>query len=151
MKCIWQVRSLPVSGGPGVETCLTDFSEYDAVTAPSTGQMAARAEPDPAAKGPCIVPESAGYRSLENQLYRVECIKAGNRSTARFVWSRENGSVVTRWVGQNGPELTVSSTGPDRHLGFGNGDWVELIDRRRELLEIPGRWCGCSPCATMFW
>ncbi len=131
---IWQVRSLPVAGGlaPG-PNCMTEFSEYNDATAPSTGRLAARAEPDPAASGPCIVPESAGYRSLENQLYRVECIHEGNRSTARFVWSRENGSVVTKWLGKNGPELTVSSTGPDRKLGFANGDWVELIDEGREL------------------
>ena len=38
----------------------------------STGRLAARAEPDPSSTDPCIVPEEAGYRRLENQLYRVE-------------------------------------------------------------------------------
>lgn len=130
---IWQIRSLQVgdSGTPG--TCLTSFEGFDDATAPSTGQLAARAEPDPAASGPCVVPENAGYRSLENQLYRVECIRAGTRASARFVWSRENGSIVTNWVAQNGPELTVSSPGPDQLRGFANGNWIEVFDRGREL------------------
>lgn len=134
-KRIWQVRSVAV-GDAG--SCLTPSSAFDDATAPSTGRLAARAAPDPAATGPCVVPETAGYRSLENQLYRVECIRAGTRATALFVWSRDNGSVVTSWVGQNGPELTVSSPGPDALRGFANGDWIELIDRGRELNGEPG-------------
>ena len=34
--------------------------------AESTGRLAARAEPDPPGSTPCIVPEEAGYRRLEN-------------------------------------------------------------------------------------
>ncbi|MEE4279078.1 MAG: DUF6519 domain-containing protein [Halieaceae bacterium] len=130
---IWQVRSVAVGNSGDAGSCLTPFAALEDATAPSTGRLAARAEPDPAATGPCVIPESAGYRSLENQLYRVECIRAGTRATARFVWSRDNGSVISSWVSQNGPELTVSSPGPDALRGFSNGDWIELIDRGREL------------------
>jgi hypothetical protein len=130
---VWQVRTVRVGDSGTPATCGDSFAAYDAAIAPSTGRLAARAEPDPAADGPCVLPEDAGYRSLENQLYRVECRVAGTRATARFVWSRENGSVATAWLGQNGPELTVSSAGPDLAHGFANGDWVELIDEGREL------------------
>ncbi|MDT8854068.1 DUF6519 domain-containing protein [Paracoccaceae bacterium Fryx2] len=135
---VWQVRTVRVGDSGTALTCGDSLAAYDAAIAPPTGRLAARAEPDAAASGPCAVPEEAGYRSLENQLYRVECRRAGNRATARFVWSRENGSVVTGWIGQNGPELTVSSPGPDRAHGFANGDWVELIDAGRELRAEPG-------------
>lgn len=135
---IWQVRTVRVGDSGTPVTCADSLPAYDAIITPPTGRLAARAEPDASASGPCIIPETAGYRSLENQLYRVECIRAGNRTTARFVWSRENGSVVTDWLGQNGPELTVGSTGPDRAHGFANGDWVELFDAGRELRGEPG-------------
>jgi hypothetical protein len=104
----------------------------------STGRLAARAEPDPPGSQPCIVPEEAGYRRLENQLYRVEIHAEGGLGTATFKWSRENGSVVTRWKGQDGDNLIVSSTGRDEVLGFANQQWVELIDEIREQAGTPG-------------
>jgi hypothetical protein len=106
--------------------------------ASSTGRLAARAEPDPAGSQPCIVPEAAGYRRLENQLYRVEIHTAGGLGTATFKWSRENGSIVTRWKGQDGDNLIVSSTGRDEVLGFANRQWIELIDEVREQAGTPG-------------
>ena len=42
----------------------------------------------------CQPTPAAGYRGLENQLYRVEIHQHGDESTATFKWSRENGSVV---------------------------------------------------------
>lgn len=130
---VWQVRTVRVAGPGTAVTCTDPFPEWDALVAPPTGRMAARSEPDPAAGGPCVVPESAGFRSLENQLYRVQVHQGGPRGTATFKWSRENASVAARWLGQNGPTLSVATTGPDRAHGFANGDWVELIDAGREL------------------
>ena len=54
---------------------------------------------------PCILPEKAGYRGLENQLYRVEIQKFGTETTVTAKWSRDNGSVAARIegiAGQNG-------------------------------------------------
>ena len=130
---IWQLRTVRVADAGATVSCTDDFAAFTEATAAPTGRLAARAEPDAAPSGPCIVPETAGYRSLENQLYRVEVHRAGTRTTARFKWSRENASVAVAWTGQTGPELAVSTTGPDRPLGFANGDWVELIDAGREL------------------
>jgi hypothetical protein len=106
--------------------------------ADSTGRLAARAEPDPPGTKPCIVPEEAGYRRLENQLYRVEIHTEGPLDTATFKWSRENGSVVTRWKGQDGDNLIVSSTGRDEVLGFANQQWIELTDEILEQAGTPG-------------
>jgi hypothetical protein len=106
--------------------------------AQSTGRLAARSEPDPTTTDPCVVPEEAGYRRLENQLYRVEIHAGGALDSATFKWSRENGSVVTRWLDQDGDKLTVSSAGRDAVLGFTNQQWVELSDEVRDQAGIPG-------------
>ncbi|TVP69174.1 MAG: carboxypeptidase regulatory-like domain-containing protein [Rhodobacteraceae bacterium] len=135
---IWQVRAVRVAAPGATVTCMDEFDAYAAATRSPDGQLSARAEPGAAPSGPCVVPETAGYRSLENQLYRVEVHTPGTRAAARFKWSRENGAVVSAWLGQNGDEATISSAGPDRPHGFSNGDWVELIDASRELRGAPG-------------
>ena len=58
--------------------------------------------------------------------------------TATFKWSRENGSVVTAWLGQDNLNLKVAGTGRDAPLGFASGEWVELTDDTRDLLGRPG-------------
>jgi Family of unknown function (DUF6519) len=107
----------------------------------STARLKAQTKPEEVSSDPCIVPESAGYRGLENQLYRVEIHRGGIAGEATFKWSKENGSVVAAWLGQDSANkhiLTVSSTGRDTVLGFSTGDWVELLDDVRELWGLPG-------------
>jgi hypothetical protein len=114
---------------------------------PNPGRLTAQpntSSPDPL---PCALPPQSGFRSLENQLYRVEVHTAGGYGTATFKWSRENGSVVFGIVpppGQSstgtttGSVLHVASTGRDASLGVKHGDWVELIDDRAEFLHGHG-------------
>jgi hypothetical protein len=148
-KTVWQVE-LVQAGAVGANiTCATDVPAYDALIAPSTGKLQAQAQPT-TTTDPCMVPATAGYRSLENQLYRVEIHKSGTgdatagATTATFKWSRDNGSVVAAWIappsGQNpGPNtIFVSSTGKDSVLGFAAGQWVELCDDAHELNFQPG-------------
>jgi hypothetical protein len=86
-----------------------------------------------------MIPAKAGYRSLENQLYRVEIHSGGSSGQATYKWSRDNGSVVTAWTaGTAAGDLTVTSTGRDAVLGFGPGQWVELTDDSHELNFQPG-------------
>ena len=70
-RTVWQVRSLflreRLNGADTGPLCGSG-----ALPAAPTGTLRARAEPDPADQGPCVVPPGAGYRGLENQLYRVE-------------------------------------------------------------------------------
>jgi len=85
------------------------------------------------------MPPGAGYRRLENQLYRVEIHKGGQPGTATFKWSRDNGSVVTSWLDKIDNDLTVSTIDRDEALGFSSGQWVELTDDTHELNGIPGK------------
>jgi hypothetical protein len=74
-QTVWQVRT--VFAGTGATNCLSTPAAYNDAIAPSTGTLAARARPEAASSSPCIVPQSAGYRGLENQLYRVEIFDGG--------------------------------------------------------------------------
>ncbi|MEP7339644.1 MAG: DUF6519 domain-containing protein [Acidobacteriota bacterium] len=143
-QIVWQVKILPVKptqttpGANAQPTCGSKFAEWDALTASTNATLNARTQP-PGNDSPCLIPPTAGYQRLENQLYRVEVHKGGALGTATFKWSRDNGSVVTTIEKPNGQELTVSDVGPDNVLGFANGQWVEVIDDRTELLSQPGQ------------
>lgn len=138
-KTLRQVRVFrlgPAALTPQQANCLTDSADWNALIAAGTGRVTARAEPGSQATGPCIVAPGAGYRRLENQLYRLEVHTGGTLGTATFKWSRENGSVVARWLGQDGASdehLLLASGGRDATLGFASGQWVELTDDTREL------------------
>ena len=94
----------------------------------------------------CITPPEARYRGAENQLYRVEIHTSGKAwdgeentkpTAATFKWSRDNGSVVAAWLGQEGENLIVSGV-RDRRRSFAAGQWVELTHDERELRGEPG-------------
>ncbi len=136
-RTVWQVGLLQPKVTGNI-TCATSLPEWDALIAPSTGTLTARAQPDPTATDPCMIPAKAGYRSLENQLYRVEIHAGGSGGQATYKWSRDNGSVVTSWLSQTAGDLAVSSTGRDAELGFAGGQWVELTDDTHELNFLPG-------------
>ena len=100
--------------------------------------MSIKAEGVPPDLDPCELPPSGGYRGLENQLYRVEIHDGGAVGTATFKWSRDNASVasnVVEIVSQTATstELKLASLGRDAVLRFNTGDWVEILDDRREL------------------
>ncbi len=134
-KTVWQVRLFQSPAGTG---CLTDVPAWDELVAASTGKLSARATPDPKSTDPCVVAPGAGYRRLENQLYRVEVHQGGTLGKATFTWSRDNGSIVTAWLKKTGDDLTVASLGRDPVLGFAAGGWVELTDGDHELTGQPG-------------
>ena len=215
-RTVWQVRLEGVAAGA---TCLSPLPDF----APTTGRMAAQANPEVIPPDPCLVPPTAGFKGLENQLYRVEIHHPGaaydltaaadavditafpagttnqatvaggawtpgdaveiyrgaagfdplvaelfvvvavdaagttltldhdlppfapgdaprlRRVAATFVWSRDNGSVVTAIEGLAGDEVTVRDLGPDDVRGFGPGHWVELVDDRLEREALPGQ------------
>lgn len=134
-----QVRLIRVSEDPDTEaTCATPFTAWDTATTAPTGALAARAEPEELPENECSMTPGAGFRSLLNQLYRVEIHDPGDETEATFKWSRENGSIVAAWQAKTGDELTVSSQGRDPQRLFRPGGWVELIDRERELRGEPG-------------
>lgn len=102
-----------------------------------SGTMAAWIPPADASDTPCVLPPESRYRGLENHLYRVEVHNSGDTGDANhvptFKWSRENGSIVTRWLGTTGNDLRVGSS-----RGFAAGQWVELTSDADDLLGQPG-------------
>ncbi len=144
VKTVWQVRVLPVKAPTtGGISCGDSLSEWDSLILPGTGAMSARALPQQANQNPLLLPATAGYTRLENQLYRIEIHKAGVLGTtgaaATFKWSRDNGSVVSTIEAINGQDLTVHDLGPDDVLGFSAGQWVEIVDDGRDLSGQPGQ------------
>lgn len=102
--------------------------------------LAARAEPGVETEEATIVPASAGYLGVENQLYRVEVHRGGRLgggSRPTFKWSRDNGSAEFRITEIAESEkraaepvltVTIASLGRDADTGLEVGDWVELVD-----------------------
>lgn len=138
-KTVCQVKLARV-GGVGDDLTCADFTDWTPASGASRRLMA-RTVPDPLAESPCIVPAQAGYRRLENQLYRVEIHRSGTAGTATFKWSRDNGSLVTEWTGPdtaNTSTLSVASTGLDSVQRFFPNQWVEITDDTRELHNEPG-------------
>jgi Family of unknown function (DUF6519) len=124
------------SSGP---TCDSQFDEWDALVADPDRRLNARTTAPPPDQGPCIVPPAAGYRRLENQLYRVEVHHGSDTGAPTFKWSRDNGTVVTTIRKISGKEIDVDDLGPDDVLGFASGQWVELSDDALEFAGQPGQ------------
>ena len=141
LKTVWQVKT--ALGGANI-SCDSEPPPWEAA---STGQLSARAEPDAQSDKPCIVPPGAGYRRLENQLYRVEIHRAGPiwdgqkatlATAATFKWSRDNGSIAARIASIAGDKITLTTSRRDSALGFAPGHWIEIIDADLELRGEPG-------------
>jgi len=132
-KTLRQVKLLLAGAIGDPIHCLSDLAAWTEITTPSTGSLCARTEPEIDAEDPCIVPAQAGYRGLENQMYRVEIHRVGPGNDLGIKWSRENGSVVFGWEKQDGDKLTLAGVGRDEVLGLAAEDWVELTDDDREL------------------
>lgn len=134
LQTVWQVKT--IEGNSCRSTQLP---------APSAGRLGSRAIAPPATDDPCLIAPGGGYRGLENRLYRVEIHtpgSAGDSTSIRFKWSRENASVVSsveKIEPQSNPSvLTVSRIGRDKVLRFQQGDWVEVLDDNHELMEHHG-------------
>jgi Family of unknown function (DUF6519) len=136
-KVVWQVKALPWNPDWG------DANSDSACALPlpsqvsiGSGRMAARVDPGPAFTDPCVIAPTAQYRGAENHLYRIEIHTGGDAASATFMWSRENGSVATRWLGiGNDPNsLIVKSS-----RGFAANDWIEVSHDALDLAGMPGQ------------
>lgn len=141
-RTVWQVKLMHVPDREkGPINCAVEPEAWEKATARSSGRLRARAEPETTGTHPCEVPARAGYRGLENQLYRVEVHRVVSDKEITIKWSRENGSVVAKWDKQDSRDadkLTLGSAGRDGVLGFTPDDWIELTDDARELHGGPG-------------
>jgi hypothetical protein len=142
IQTVWQVRVLKVTADAQTNLCKAAFPEWksliDGVT--TTGQMNARSSPPKSKTDPCMLPPLAGFQGLQNQLYRIEIFQPGDRASATFVWSRDNGMVETGIVSVDTSDysvVTVNSLGVDGLHSFAINDWVEIVDRNDELSGTP--------------
>lgn len=134
---VWQVKLLQVTPPSAINpTCATSFTEWDNLTAKATGRLNAKTV-TVQGQNPCQLPPSSGYRRLENQLYRVEVQKGGPLASATFKWSRDNASVETVIQNIDNSIITVADLGKDKELGFGLGQWVEIVDDESSLQSSP--------------
>ncbi len=140
LQTVWQVKVLANVGEINCATADADIPGWLAATAPSAGRLSTATAEPPGESSPCLVPPAAGYRGLENQLYRVEVHTPGPLGTATFKWSRDNATVASRVTHINPARdrITVESIGKDDVLRFNDGDWVEIIDDWLELHNLPG-------------
>lgn len=88
-------------------------------------KLAARVGPSEPSDAPRVHPPESRYRGLENHLYRIEIHDSGDTADANnlptFKWSRENGSVASRWLGTTGNDVRVADSG-----GFDADQWIEF-------------------------
>jgi photosystem II stability/assembly factor-like uncharacterized protein len=142
-RTVAQVRALPLpAASPFDWNCDSSIAGWDALVNAPRPHLAARAEPQLAAANLCEIAATAGFRRLENQLYRVEVHNGGASPT--FKWSRENGSVAYAVVGisidvtQQQTVVRVAARGRDANLDLAVHDRVELIDDDAELAHRAG-------------
>jgi hypothetical protein len=142
LQTVWQVRVLPDVGAINCQTADAAIPGWLDTIAASAGQLSTEEIPVPQDDDPCLVPAAAGYRGLENQLYRIEIHRGGGTGGARFKWSRENASVATRITAINAADrIVVQSVGRDSFLRVSEGDWIEVTDDKRELAGRSGDMC----------
>lgn len=136
-EVVWQVRAAG-AGDDLVQVGCADFPLADwrrtlRGTLPRLRAWARRDEED---DSPCLAAPESGFRGVENQLYRVQITDVSDAG-ARFLWSRENGSVTAAWIDTEADRLVVDGV-RDRARGFAVGDWAELTWAEREVAGVPG-------------
>ena len=149
LQTVWQVKLLKISEQVKLpeegerRPCQEKLTEWTQLVAAArtTGQMNARSVPPPPDSNPCILPPSAGFTGLENQLYRIEIFTSSDTlAGATVVWSRDNAMVETGIVSvdsANTNVITVQDLGKDDLHSFTVNDWVEIVDRDSELNRSP--------------
>ncbi len=75
VRTIWQAKLWPLTEKAG--NCISAFGLFKKSVARKNGTLNAATAKEKASDDPCIVPPSAGFRGLENQLYRVEIHDGG--------------------------------------------------------------------------
>lgn len=140
-QIIWQVKFVQAGDTKANIDCNTEINGWP--PSASDGTLCARTHPEKVPDDPCYVAPSAGYKRLENQLYRVEIHKAsGDAGGPTFLFSRDNGSVVVKVeefnVDGSADKVRVASLGRDDVLGLHELDWVEVLDDATELAGKPG-------------
>lgn len=123
LKVVWQAR-LSLAGPAGGGGCAGGPAD-------ATGELIASTVPGLPSDDPCVLPDEAGYRGLENQLYRVE-VHSASATAVVLKWQRDNASTVSQ-VLSLGSSLQLDNMGRDDERGFATAAYVEVTDDALEL------------------
>jgi hypothetical protein len=138
-QTVWQVKFLDNIGNIDPTTADLDIPGWLETIHPSSARLSTATGDLSTDDNPCLLPPQAGYKGLENQLYRVQVHNGGPLGTATFKWSRDNAVVSSRISAIPGSnEIVVDSLGRDEVLRFNEGDWVEITDDHRDLMGLSG-------------
>jgi hypothetical protein len=133
-KVEWTLRAVRLDDSHGTlsEACGRVLEDVRR-SAEELPRLTAFVREDAASDSPCIVPSTAGYRGIENQLYRVEIHKAGSvGDVPTFKWSRENGAAVFGISALTSTSVTIESIGVEGRFDLPDDAVVELVSVDRE-------------------
>lgn len=143
-QVIWQLKVMSLnplinSGAiPAHPTC----KAFPAGWSPDPGApvlLVADAHQENADENPCDLPERGGFRSLSNQLYRVEVhTPVAGSNAVMLKWSRDNGIFRSRLLDVVNGSLVVEDIGNDKATAFATDEWLEIRDEGQILRGEPG-------------
>ena len=132
-KVVWQVKLHKLPGNP--EDCDSAIAPWASKKIP---RLQARIKPEQVPFNSSMLSELAGYKGLENQLYRIEIHDPNSKGkNATFKISKDNGSVCAKVVNISSDKITVESTGRDLRR-FSDVQIVEITDDFHDLLGRRG-------------
>ena len=138
LQTVWQVKLWRAQGDNLVAaTCKSIAKPWYAFVSATTGTLNARTKKGSTSSDPCSIKPGAGFRGLENQLYRVEVQGVDSAGHAFFKWSRDNSSFETIIESVDGSVVTVAITAKDDVFSFAPGQWVEVVDESSALNSKP--------------
>ena len=144
-QVIWQVKTLPLQPliDAGAIVAPPSCSAFPPGWTPKPEQpllLSAAARAAAADQSPCELPVDGGYRSLDNQLYRVEVHTGDPAGVAGITlkWSRDNAIHRHRLLDVANGSLVLDEIGPDSPTSIAGSDWLELCDEERVLGGEPG-------------
>lgn len=123
-KVVWSFHIMALQK-PAGDSIITGALQRLQSNQGRNGRLKVETKTDDHNDGPCILPPNAGFRGLENQLYRVEVHIGGKASEATFKWSRENGSIIFPIAHADGQVIVLDPLCST--MGLKSGDWVELV------------------------
>lgn len=110
-------------------------NDIDALKRPDpAGTLTAKLSPE-SEQDKCDFRPELDYTGLRNSLYRIEIHTGGDKDTATFKWSRNNGADLVGIISFESDDKSVIV--PDDRV-LCQGDWVELGDDVSDLADLAG-------------
>ena len=123
-QTVVQVKALALpAASPFDWNCSSSLAAWDALVNAPRPRLAARAEPQLAAANLCEIAATAGYRRLENQLYRVEVHEGGANPDVQMVARERLGRLCGRRASASIPPGSRPSFGSRRVVATPTSTW----------------------------